>query len=157
MDGSALESEDMEFWRAFLGWSQGIHTAVNRAVSGAAGLSVPEVQVLNHLRTCTNEESPQLNLMIHLDWSASRISHLLNRLEGRAFIDRADTGRGRARTVRLTRTGKEHLMQALDAHGHAVRESLLDWLSPEQRRSLEIIMTNPEPATGNKKPGRPAQ
>lgn len=136
----ALEGQDSEFWRSFLRWSQRIRTAVNRAVTAAADLNVPEFEVLDRVYAAPGQEISQLNLTTELGWSASRMSHSLTRLEERAFITREDLGRGRARTVRLTGEGERHLLRGLDAHGRAVREALLDRLGPEQRAMLAALM-----------------
>lgn len=141
MDG-VLEGEDLELWRAFLGWSQGIHAAVNRAVTEAADLSVPEFEVLTRLWSETGGVLSQQDLTKGLGWSPSRLSHQLDRLERRSFVDRSGTGRGRAMTIRLTKAGRAHLLQAFDVHGHAFRVSLLDHLSETERKTLLTIMTS---------------
>lgn len=135
-----MREQDAEFWRSFLNWSQRIRTTVNRAVTEAADISVPEFEVLDRLRLSPDREVTQLNLTTDLGWSASRMSHLLNRLEERSFIDRADTGRGRARTVRLAEAGEERLHLARDAHTQAVHAVLLDRLDERQRTTLLGVM-----------------
>jgi DNA-binding MarR family transcriptional regulator len=140
MTSGVLEGEDLAFWRAFLGWSQAVHTTVNRALTETAGLSVPEFEVLTRLWS-DDGEVPQFALTEDLGWSPSRASHLLTRLEARGFIRRKDIGPRRARTVLLTESGRAFVIRAFDIHGRAFRESLLDRLTAAQRSTLLGIMT----------------
>ena len=147
VDSGVLEGEDLVLWRKFLRWSQGIHAAVNKAVAVAADLSVSEFEVLTRLWSHPEQALPQLELATELNWSASRASHLLNRLEQRSFVSREDAGQGRARIVRLTEEGHRQLMKAFDAHGRAFRSMLLDRLTMDQRATLLAIMdSHREPA-----------
>jgi DNA-binding MarR family transcriptional regulator len=143
MESGVLLGDDVAFWRAFLHWSQSVHTIVNRAVTDAADLSVPEFEVLTHLWNQPDSAMPQLDLVAALGWSASRASHLLRRLEDRGLVGREDTGQGRARTVSLTDAGKAHLVRAFDVHGRAFRDSVLDRLTEHQRTILMTVMTTP--------------
>jgi DNA-binding MarR family transcriptional regulator len=136
-----LEGEDLHFWREFLRWSQDIHTAVNKAVAATADLSVSEFEVLTRLWSDAEHRLPQLDLATGLGWSASRMSHLLRRLERRGFVAREDSGQGRARNVRLTNDGCTHLLKAFDAHGAAFQRELLDRLNHTERATLLAIMT----------------
>ncbi|GEM_PF-6911571 len=146
VDGSGvLEDEDLEMWRAFLSWSQGIHASVNRAVVVAADLSVPEFEVLTRLWSDPEHEMLQQELTDGLGWSASRASHLLHRLELRGFVHRVGSGYGRARVVQLTTAGTAHLFKAFDAHGRAFRTVLLDDLTDKQRATLVAVMTDSVP------------
>ncbi|WP_225636638.1 MarR family winged helix-turn-helix transcriptional regulator [Streptomyces solaniscabiei] len=135
-----LEGEDLVIWREFLRWSQSIHAAVNKAVVEAADLSVSEFEVLTRLWSAPEHALPQLELATALNWSTSRASHLLHRLDQRSFVTREDSGQGRARIVRLTEEGHRHLRGAFEAHGRAFRTTLLDRLSAEQRSTLLAIM-----------------
>lgn len=141
MKSGVLEGEDLVVWREFLRWSQEIHAAVSKAVVEAADLSVSEFEVLTRLWSEPDHALPQLDLATGLNWSASRTSHLLHRLEQRSFVTREDAGQGRARIVRLTEEGHRHLMGAFEVHGRAFRTMLLDRLSAEQRAALLAIMT----------------
>lgn len=147
MDEGALTGEEAEFWRAFLAWSQGVRTTVNRAVTEAADLSVPEFEVLDRLHARPHGRTTQVELTVELGWSASRISHLLTRLEERRFIRRGDAGRGRVRTAELTPAGAERLSLARAEHGQAVRAALLDQLDAGQREMLRAVMAG-ESAAG---------
>src|SRR4051812_26302373 len=80
MPGGVLEGDDLVFWQTFLRWSQGIHSAVNRAVSEAANLSVSEFEVLIRLWSDPDRTVSQHDLSTELGWSPSRASHLLRRL-----------------------------------------------------------------------------
>jgi DNA-binding MarR family transcriptional regulator len=137
-----LEGEDLVLWREFLRWSQGIHASVNKAVAEAADLSVSEFEVLTRLWSEPDHTLAQLELAQGLNWSASRASHLLNRLGQRSFVTREDAGQGRARIVRLTEEGYQQLMGAFEAHGRAFRAMLIDRLSEEERATLLAIMAS---------------
>lgn len=143
MGSGILEEDEVEFWRLFLGWSQGVHAAVNHAVIEGADLSVSEFELMTRLWSHPGHELPQHDLTVDLGWSHSRGSHLLRRLEGRGFVERHDLGHGRARNVRLTAQGLDRLMGAFEVHGQAFRDALLDRLTPAQRRVLQEVMQAP--------------
>jgi len=142
MPGGVLEGDDLVFWQTFLRWSQGIHSAVNRAVSEAANLSVSEFEVLIRLWSDPDRTVSQHDLSTELGWSPSRASHLLRRLEARSYIARRESGDGRLKLVQLTEPGLAQLLLAFDAHGSAFRRSLLNRLTTVERSCLLEVMND---------------
>lgn len=142
MGSGTLKGDDIVFWQLFLKWSQGVHARVNHAVTESSELSVSEFEVMTRLWSQPNHELLQQDLTTDLGWSPSRGSHLFRRLEQRGFIEREDLGYGRARTIRLTSLGHDHLATAFEVHGRAFRDCLLDQITPYQREVLQEIMAN---------------
>ena len=72
--------------------------------------------------------------------SRSRLSHAVTRLEERGWVQREDceTDR-RGQLARLTEAGMQALTEAAPGHVAAVREHLIDRLTPEQVTQLADI------------------
>lgn len=127
---------------AFLEWSESIRTAVNQALTTAAGLSVSEFELMSRLWSQPAHELAQRDLTAALGWSRSRVSHLLRRLEKRGFVERYSP-RGREQDLRLTTQGLQHLEDGQAAYHQKSREVLLDQLTPIQRNILHDVMNDP--------------
>ena len=69
-----------------------------------------------------------------------RLSHVISRLEKRGYVTRSKTSAdGRGTEVRLTHEGRRKAISATPAHVAAVRELVLDALTPEQHEQLRQI------------------
>jgi DNA-binding MarR family transcriptional regulator len=72
--------------------------------------------------------------------SRSRLSHAVARLEERGWVRREECATDRRGQIcRLTDAGFDVLASAAPGHVAAVREYLVDPLTPEQLRQLEAI------------------
>ncbi|MGP6173614.1 MarR family winged helix-turn-helix transcriptional regulator [Corynebacterium sp. A21] len=140
METGTFEVGDIELWRLFLDWSQGVHATVDQALTASADLSVSEFELMSRVWSQPTHELPQHDLTVDLGWSRSRCSHLLNRLESRGFVAKHDLGQGKQQNVRLTDPGRQQLEKGLRAHRQAFRSALLDQLSPTQRSVLQAVM-----------------
>lgn len=134
-----LKDDEQALWRGFLSWSESVVAEVGTALTAASGLSVSDFQVLIRLDDAAGEQD-QKALGTVLEWSASRLSHQLSRMEGRGLVRRTEVGHGRLMRVTLTASGSQVLSDAKDALGQAVREHFLDPLKPAERRSLSAIV-----------------
>ncbi|MDX6279400.1 MAG: hypothetical protein QOH03_471 [Kribbellaceae bacterium] len=72
--------------------------------------------------------------------SLSRLSHVVKRLEKRGFVvRRPDVEDGRITVAELTEAGWEQVVAAAPGHVAAVREYVIDALTPEQLVQLKEI------------------
>jgi DNA-binding MarR family transcriptional regulator len=71
--------------------------------------------------------------------SLARLSHVVTRLEGRGWITRKASGRdARATNAVLTTAGWEKVAAVAPCHAQAVRDLVVDALSPSQLRQFGI-------------------
>ncbi|MEW2349011.1 MarR family winged helix-turn-helix transcriptional regulator [Streptomyces sp. NPDC006684] len=133
--GEPLSPGEQRLWRAFLGWSERATGAVAKGLA-AAGVSVPEFEILARLDAAPHGRLGQLALGEDLGWSASRLSHQLTRMSTRGLLAREAAGAGRAVEVTLTSQGTDLLRAAQRLHADAVREGFLAGLGEEGRRVL---------------------
>lgn len=69
-----------------------------------------------------------------------RLSHVVNRLEGRGLVERFPCPEdGRATNARLTPAGWSAVVAAAPGHVHTVRRHVLDPLTPTQLKQLRRI------------------
>lgn len=134
-----LTHEEQALWRGFLTWSESVVADVGAALTAASGLSVSDFQVLIRLDDAAGELD-QKQLGAALEWSASRLSHQLNRMEHRGLVHRSEVGRGRLMRVTVTTAGSHVLTEAKSGLGAAVHEYFLDSMKPAERRALSALI-----------------
>jgi DNA-binding MarR family transcriptional regulator len=132
-------SEETLLWMDLLIWVSDITSDIERALNTECGLSVADFQVLVTLRAHAGA-MPQQSIGDDLQWSASRLSHQLNRMENRGLLSRSPAGRGRRVDVTLTRTGHDAIAHAEPIHAEAVEHSLLAALTPAHRVELRAAL-----------------
>ena len=75
-----------------------------------------------------------------IGWEKSRLSHHLKRMEQRTLIERLDClTDGRGLLVSITDHGRAAIAEAAPGHVQAVRENVIDLLSPGQLAALAEI------------------
>ncbi len=75
-----------------------------------------------------------------MQWSSSRLSHHVARMEQRGLIERNHSDHdGRGAVIELTTEGLWAIWDAAPEHARSVRRHFIDLLSPEQLESLEAI------------------
>jgi DNA-binding MarR family transcriptional regulator len=136
---SALSAEEMGLWRGFLAFNQTVLGEVARELLAETGLSAAEFQILVRLMESKDGSMEQRAVASGLEWSASRISHQLTRMESRGQLTRSTQGAGHVVNVTLTELGRELVTSALVVHASAVRRSFLGALTADHRRALLAI------------------
>ncbi|MFJ7213730.1 MarR family winged helix-turn-helix transcriptional regulator [Amycolatopsis sp. NPDC098790] len=128
--GGALNADETELWRAFLRFSGDVRSAVESALFAATGLSGADFQILARLHEAEECRLSQKQLGELMGWTATRLSHQLARMQGRGFVGRAPTGRGRLMTISLADRGLQAYESALPVHAQAVRAHFFSHLDP---------------------------
>jgi DNA-binding MarR family transcriptional regulator len=96
---------------------------MNRQLQAECGLSLADYTVLNALSAAPGRRLRLSQLATTIGWERSRLSHHLQRMAGRGFVDRvrSDTD-GRATDALLTDTGLKTLRAAAPKHVAWVRK-----------------------------------
>ncbi len=79
------------------------------------------------------------DLAVVANGSLSRLSHVISRLERRAWVRRTSGNRGRATHAELTDEGNRKLMEAGPIHFREVRRLVFDVLTPEEVKALRQV------------------
>jgi len=78
-------------------------------------------------------------LAVVANGSLSRLSHVISRLERRAWVRRISATKGRATHAQLTNEGYRKLMEAGPTHFREVRRLVFDVLTPQEVKALEQV------------------
>src|ERR1700712_772269 len=148
----SLTAEEMLLWRGFLAWNQSVLSEVARELLSETGLTSAEFQILVRLSESPPRTLEQRELAADLEWSASRLSHQLSRMQKREQITRTTNGAGHVVQIALTPRGHDLVMSALHVHARAVRRTFLAALTADHRRALTDLAQVPTSSAGDRDP-----
>lgn len=104
------------------------------------GLSMADYTVLSNLVEAEDRRWRVTGLAEHMQWSQSRLSHQILRMETRGLVRREDAAEDRRGTVVvLTREGLRAIAAAAPGHFRSVRRHMIDLLTEGQLRILGDI------------------
>jgi DNA-binding MarR family transcriptional regulator len=129
----------MRAWMAYRRMRLLLSAEINRDLAREAGLSEADYDVLSSL-TSSEDRLRLGELADHMQWSRSRLSHHITRMEQRGLVRREEVDSdARGSIIVLTPQGRRTIEQAAPGHVASVRRHLIDRLTPEQIRALGEI------------------
>lgn len=135
-----LTAAEQRAWRAYRRMVLLVDSAVARELTRDSGLSMPDYDVLAALSEAPDRRRRLTELAARMQWSASRLSHHVTRMEQRGLVCRADCDEDlRAAYVVLTDTGWDAIVAAAPDHVASVREHLIDLLDEREIAALTSI------------------
>jgi DNA-binding MarR family transcriptional regulator len=135
-----LTDEQQRAWRAYRRMTLLVDAAVARELTRDSGLSMPDYQVLSALSEAVDHRRRLTELAFRMQWSASRLSHHVTRMEQRGLVTRADCSEDlRAAYVVLTDVGWDAIKAAAPDHVESVRAHMIDLLTPDEIAALTTI------------------
>src|SRR5919106_3843063 len=127
-------------WRGFRRMFTLLEGQLARELTDETGLSMADYTVLSNLVEAEGRRWRITELADHMQWSQSRLSHQIRRMETRGLVRREDvTEDGRGTVVVLTREGTRAIAAAAPGHFRSVRKHMIDLLTEEQLRTLGDI------------------
>jgi DNA-binding MarR family transcriptional regulator len=135
-----LDDDEQRTWRAFLTAQRLLFDRLERQLQRDAGLPHAYYEILVRLSEAPDRTLRMSQLADSSLSSRSRLSHAVARLEAAGWVRRracAEDRRGAF--AELTDDGLAKLEEAAPGHVEAVREDLLDALTPAQRRALREV------------------
>lgn len=135
-----LTPGEQRTWRALVWSSQVLQESLDRQLQREAGMPHAYYTILVRMselpgRRCTMTELAQMT-----QFSASRLSHAMTRLEKRDWITRAKDRRDPRTTIAtLTDTGFEALRVAAPSHVEHVRSIIFDRFDDEEQKQLRTL------------------
>jgi DNA-binding MarR family transcriptional regulator len=135
-----LSPDEDRAWRAWLAMSERLRAQVARDLVADSGLSDADYMVLVHLSEAEEQLMRMNDLAARLNWSKSRLSHQLARMQARGLVERADCpSDARGAFAVLTPAGLAEIERAAPLHVASARRHLIDVLDPEQLAQLADI------------------
>jgi DNA-binding MarR family transcriptional regulator len=135
-----LTDDERDAWIPLIGVLIKLPAALDAQLQRDAGLSHFEYMVLSRLSEAPERTLRMSDLAILANGSLSRLSHVVTRLERRGWVRReACPGDGRYTNAVLTGEGWAKVTATAPGHVAAVRELVVDGLSPEQIGQLRDI------------------
>jgi DNA-binding MarR family transcriptional regulator len=135
-----LEPEEDRAWRAWLAMTERLRSQISRDLLMDSGLSDADYMVLVHISESEDHRIRLTDLAARLDWSKSRLSHQLDRMQSRGLVRREDCpSDARGTFAVLGPCGEAEIKQAAPKHVDSVRRHLIDVLDADQVRQLADI------------------
>ena len=151
-----LDENEERAWRAYRRMFTLLEARLGRELAEETGLSMSEYTVLSNLAEANQRRWRITVLADYVQWSQSRLSHQLTRMEVRGLVRREQVqADARGAYVVLTKRGLRAIAAATPAHLSGVRRHMIDLLTPEQLTTLgdigDIVVghlseSEPEPA-----------
>ncbi len=137
MINEPLTGREQDAWRGVLKLADSLRSSVSGELTPATGLSSPDYLVLNRLSDAPeNRLSGMKSLAVKLNWSASRLSHQLKRMEARGLVERVyEEGTGLV-TMSVTPRAEQIMKDARAVHAEAVRRYFLSITSDEEQEFI---------------------
>lgn len=142
-----LNPPEERAWRGFRRMFTLLEGQLARELTEQSGLSMADYTVLSNLVEAERRTWRITELADHMQWSQSRLSHQIRRMETRGLVRRQDvTQDGRGTIVVLTREGTRAIAAAAPGHFRSVRQHMIDLLTDEQLQTLgdisDVVVTH---------------
>jgi DNA-binding MarR family transcriptional regulator len=135
-----LDADEQRAWRAFLTATQLLFEGLDRQLQRDSALSHSYYEILVRLSEAPDRTLRMSQLAERSQFSRSRLSHAVARLEQMGWIRRSECREDRrGQLATLTDDGFAALEAAAPGHVEAVRSMLLDPLTSEQVAQLRDI------------------
>ncbi|GAA4993860.1 MarR family winged helix-turn-helix transcriptional regulator [Kitasatospora paranensis] len=132
-----LNENEMAAWRGFLAATNLVARHLERQLKEDAGLSHTQYEILVQLSAVPEGSLRMTDLADRLITSKSGLTYQIGQLERGGLVSRRSCPSDvRGVFAEITEQGREVLRDAAPGHVAAVREALIDVLSPEQLAGL---------------------
>lgn len=135
-----LDSTEERAWRSYRRMFILLEARLADELAERTGLSMADYTVLSNLVEAEDRRWRITELARHMQWSQSRLSHQIRRMERRELVRREDVEEdARGAAVVLTRQGLKAIAEAAPVHFAGVREHMMDLLTETQLAALGDI------------------
>lgn len=140
MDAQWLNDDEQAAWRRLVAVVELLPGVLDSQLRGDAELTHFEYSVLAMLSEAPQRTLRMTALAAQTSATLPRLSHVVQRLEGRGLVERFPCPQdGRATNARLTPNGWRKVRGAAPGHVAQVRRHVIDALTPEQVTQLTAI------------------
>jgi len=135
-----LDPAEERAWRGWLAMNELVRSQIARDLLTDSGLSDADYMVLVHLSEADERRIRLTDLAARLNWSKSRLSHQLDRMQARGLVRREECpSDARGTFAVLGAGGLAEIEGAAPKHVASVRRHLIDVLDADQVRQLAAI------------------
>ena len=128
-------------WLSYMGVYHRLEFEMNRQLQAECGLSLADYTVMNALSAAPGRRLRLSQLATTIGWERSRLSHHLQRMAGRGFVDRVRSDSdGRATDALLTDVGVKALRAAAPKHVAWVRRLVFSDLADDRVAELGDLL-----------------
>jgi DNA-binding MarR family transcriptional regulator len=132
-----LNEEQHRAWRGVIQLFMKLPAAMDNNLQRTSGINLFEFVVLSLLSESGDQTVQMSELAAGTNSSLSRLSHVVSRLERRGWVTRqVCPDDGRATQAVLTTAGLAKVVETAPNHVRAVRELVVDAITPAQLRQL---------------------
>ncbi len=135
----SLSHPEWSAWLQLVSTFTLLPAALDAQLQREAGMSHFEFEVMVVLSRQPDRSLQLKDLAALANGSLSRLSHVISRLEGRAWVRRRIGTKGRATRAELTDEGYQRLMAAGPIHLREVRRLVFDVLTPQEVKALKQV------------------
>ncbi|WP_303709277.1 MULTISPECIES: MarR family winged helix-turn-helix transcriptional regulator [Microbacterium] len=136
-----LDDDELATWLPIIRFVQLLPQVLDRALKDEVGLNHARYAILVTLAGQGEDAVTMTELARIAGLSRSRLSHALDSLEERGWVERTSCSTDkRTLSATLTPAGREMLRAAAPVHVTQIRELILDPLSAEDRQRLQDIL-----------------
>lgn len=135
-----LNPREESAWRNYRRMFTLLEARLASELTHNTGLSMADYTVLSNLVEAEDRRWRVTALADYMQWSQSRLSHQIRRMESRGLVKREDVDLdGRGSAVAVTRAGLRAIAEAAPVHFEGVRRHMIDLLTPDELAHLDKI------------------
>jgi DNA-binding MarR family transcriptional regulator len=134
-----LSDDEQRAWLSYRRMTRQLEARLAQELARDSGLSMQDYDVLSALTAAPGQRLCAKDLATHLLWSASRLSHHLDRMERRELVRRVSCADGRGSDVVLSARGLAAIEEAAPGHVVAVRQAFIDRIAPGDLATLDRV------------------
>jgi len=139
MNKKMISEEELQIWHMWKSSYKRIFSRVVKDMFDKTGLSEGDFGILDRLDLFGKGNLRQQELADSMDWTKSRLSHHLTRMEKRGLVLREPIETERGVQVITTSEGKSALEDARPVVSMAIREYFLDLLTEQDIESITTL------------------
>ena len=145
-----LDPEEQRAWRSFVELLSEINEEQDEALAGSHGLRSGEYGVLVSLSEAPDQRLRMCDLAQRMRMSPSGLTRRIDGMVKHGWVAREPSAEDRrVMLAALTEDGMAKLTEAAPAHVAAVRNSLIDHLTPEDLRTLTEVIGRARASRGD--------
>ena len=134
-----LTDDEQQAWLGYRRMTRQLEARLARDLLQDSGLSMQDYDVLSSLTDSAGNRCSAKDLGSYLLWSPSRLSHHLDRMQGRGLVTRERAADGRGTDITITEAGLAAIEAAAPGHVASVRQAFVDRLSGRDLAALRRL------------------
>jgi DNA-binding MarR family transcriptional regulator len=137
-----LNTSQQQAWLSYMRVYHRMEYEMNRQLQSECGMSLGDYTVMNALTNAPRRRAQLSSLATTIGWERSRLSHHLQRMSRRGYVERVPSDiDGRATDAVLTSAGWRAFRSAAPRHAAWVKRLFFSELNRDQVKALADVLT----------------